>query len=234
MAETTIQLVDTSRPTVSRGRTLSPSRALPTLVWAPQVAGRWPLIVFAHGFDAGPDPYAALLGAWAAHGYVVAAPEFPLTDAAVAGNNLDEADITNQPSDLRFVTDSLVAPGSPVAALIDPDRVAVTGHSDGAETALAASVDSVPAGQPTYRALIAMSVQPLVGNPQTNNPPILIVQGDADTINVPPLGYQTWDLARSPKYLLVLHGGGHCPRLSPAAVGSARSRPTPKLSLTAT
>jgi fermentation-respiration switch protein FrsA (DUF1100 family) len=209
----TLRLVDTSRPTVSHGREISPSRALTTLVWLPAAAGRWPLVVFAHGFQVGPQPYATLLTAWAAHGYVVAAPEFPLTDAAIAGANLDEADIDSQPADVRFVTDFLVSSGSPLAARIDSTRVAVAGHSDGGETALAAAVAPVPAGEPPYRAVIAMSVQPLTGTGPTENPPILVTQGDADTINPPMYGYQTWQQARSPKYLLVLHGGGHLPPL---------------------
>jgi alpha-beta hydrolase superfamily lysophospholipase len=218
VTETTVHFVDRRRPTVSHGRTVSPVRALTTLVWLPTAPGVRPLIVFAHGFDVGPESYTTLVQAWAAHGYVVAAPEFPLTDAPIAGPNLDENDINNQPADLRYITDALVAPGSPVAAHIDPRRVAVTGHSDGAESALAASILPVPAGEPRYLALIAMSVQPLPGSRATPNPPILITQGDADTINPPAWGLQTWQQAASPKYLLVLHGGGHLP---PLQAGSA-------------
>ena len=213
VTQVTLPLVDTTRPTISHGRTISPSRALTTLAWVPAASGRWPLVVFAHGFDVGPMTYEALLRSWAADGYVVAAPEFPLTDPAVAGANLDENDINSQPADVRFVTDALVAPGSPLAASIDPSRVAVAGHSDGAETALAASVAPAPTGEPAYRAVIAMSVSPLDGTAPTANPPILVTQGDADTINPPALGYQTWDQAASPKYLDVLHGAGHLPPL---------------------
>jgi fermentation-respiration switch protein FrsA (DUF1100 family) len=191
---------------------------LSTLVWVPQVPGRWPLVVFAHGFDVGPQTYSALLEAWAAHGYVVAAPEFPLTDPAVSGASLDENDINNQPADLRFVTDALVAPNSLLASRIDSRRVAVTGHSDGGESALAASVSPAPLGQPRYRALIAMSVQPLSVPGATTNPPVLVTQGDADTINPPAWGVQTWQDAAAPKYLLILRGGGHLP---PLQAGSA-------------
>jgi pimeloyl-ACP methyl ester carboxylesterase len=165
----------------------------------------------------GPAPYTALLEAWAAHGYVVAAPEFPLTDQAIAGADLDESDIDNQPADVRFVTDYLVGPACPVANRIDATRVALAGHSDGAETALAAAVDPAPAGEPRYRALIAMAVQPVPGA-TGRNPPMLVTQGDADTINPPSYGYQTWALAASPKYLLVIAGGGH---LSPLEAGRA-------------
>jgi hypothetical protein len=211
--EITVPLVDRTRPTVSEGRTISSVRTLTTELWVPAAPGRRPLVVFAHGFDVGPATYGALLQAWATHGYVVAAPELPLTDPVVAGANLDEADINNQPADLRFVTGALTAPGSPISARIDSARVAVTGHSDGAESALAASLLPGPAGGPRYRALIAMSVQPLPGYRATANPPILVTQGDVDTINPPAYGLQTWQAAASPKYLLTLHGGGHLPPL---------------------
>ncbi|MGI8491752.1 MAG: chlorophyllase/cutinase-like alpha/beta fold protein, partial [Acidimicrobiales bacterium] len=134
MVSATLRLVDDSRPTVSGGRQVAASRTLTTLVWRPAVAGRWPLVVFAHGFQVGPTPYLALLSSWAAAGFVVAAPEFPLTDATVAGANLDESDIDNQPADVRFVISRLVGSGSPLPGVIDPSEVALAGHSDGAET----------------------------------------------------------------------------------------------------
>jgi dienelactone hydrolase len=205
---TTLPLVDRSRPTVTGGRTLSPVRALATMVWYPQRPGRWPLIVFAHGYQVGPTPYTSMLAAWAAHGYVVAAPEFPLTDAAVAGPDIDESDINNQPADVRFVTDVLCGSGSPLAGRIDSTRVGVAGHSDGAETALAASTDPVPAGEPAFRAVMILSGQPVAGA-AGRNPPALVVQGTQDVINPPSLGYATWDQGRPPKYLLVVAGGTH-------------------------
>jgi acetyl esterase/lipase len=210
ISETTLLLVDPSRPTVAFGRQISATRALTTLVWAPAVVGRWPLVVFAHGFQVGPTPYIALLEHWASAGYVVAAPEFPLTDQAVAGANLDENDMANQPADVRFVTDALVAPGAPLAARIDPTRVAVAGHSDGAETALASSLALTTAGEPVFKAVIVMSGQPVTSG-QSANPPILVTQGDADTINPPSNGYATFAQASSPKYLEVLHGANHLP-----------------------
>ncbi len=192
---------------------MAPTRKLTTLVWMPAAPGRWPLVVFAHGFQIGPGPYTQLLEAWAAQGFVVAAPEFPLTDQAIAGANLDESDIVHQPADVRFVIDALVAPDGPVAAGVDVSRIGVAGHSDGAETALAVSLLPTPAGQPAIRAVIAMSVQPLPGVAATANPPILVTQGDADTINPLAWGEQTWADAAGPKYLAILHGAGHLPPL---------------------
>jgi acetyl esterase/lipase len=204
-------LVDHSRPTVRDGVQLAASRTLTTLVWAPDEPGRWPLLVFGHGYMVGPSPYLTLLRAWAAQGYVVAAPEFPLTDEAVAGSNLDESDIEQQPGDMRFVIDSLVTPGGPLAGRIDPGRVGVAGHSDGADTALAASIQPAPTGEPAIRSVIAMSISPLIGVTHTANPPLLVTQGDADTINPISKGVETFDEAAGPKYLGILHGAGHLP-----------------------
>jgi hypothetical protein len=62
-----------------------------------------------------------------------------------------------------------------------------------------------------------MSVQELLGFVHTANPPVLVTQGDADTINPPSYGYTTFADASPPKFMLVLHGGGH---LAPLLAGS--------------
>src|SRR5882724_3858134 len=49
-------------------------RPLPTTVWFPSAAGKFPLILFSHGFTARPSDYAGLIAAWARAGFVVAAP----------------------------------------------------------------------------------------------------------------------------------------------------------------
>ena len=102
--------------------------------------GPYPLVVFGHGFAVTPHVYASLLQSWARAGYVVAAPVFPLGNAD-APDGPDEADLVNQPADMSFVISSLLALNQPGAGaltgLIDPGQIAVAGHSDGAETALA-------------------------------------------------------------------------------------------------
>ena len=208
----TLPFVDASRPTVSRGRTISTTRALTTLVWYPAAGGPWPLLVFAHGYQVGPAPYLALLHTWATAGYVVAAPEFPLTDADVAGPALDENDLDNQPADVRFVIRSLLAPGGPVARHIDATRVGVAGHSDGGETALALAGDA----SLRLRAAIALSVQPLASG-AAGNPALLVGQGDHDSTNPPPYGQAVYQQAARPRFFLDLLGAGHLPPFSGAS-----------------
>jgi dienelactone hydrolase len=191
---------------VANGKQISTSRRLTTLVWHPEGAGRFPLVVFAHGFRVGPTPYVHLCRAWAAAGYVVAAPEFPLTDEDVAGPNLDENDLDNQPADVRFVIKSLVAASSPVASSIDPARVAVAGHSDGAVTALALADDRVVSA----RAVMILSGGPS-GRPLASNPPILVAHGDQDTTDPPDQGQAVYAQVSRPKFMLHLLGAGHLP-----------------------
>jgi predicted dienelactone hydrolase len=209
---TTVPLVDSSRPTVSRGVTVSQTRALTTVVWSPAINHRWPLVLLAPGYQVGPDTYSHLAQTWAAAGFVVAAPEFPLADQAVAGPALDENDLNNEPADAEFVLASLIQPSSSVAARIDPTRVAVTGHSDGAEVALALGQE----GRSDIKAVIAMAGQPVVPH-QAPNPPLLVIQGDQDTINPPARAQAVYDQAASPRFLLTLLGAPH---LAPFSGGS--------------
>ena len=106
----------------SSGKVLSASRTLTTAVWYPVgTAGPWPLVVFAHGYRLGVGPYVHLCQTWAAAGYVVAAPTFPLTDEAVAGSNLDEG--VGEPPERH----DFVHPGVPLEDGRDPGDVRAGG-----------------------------------------------------------------------------------------------------------
>jgi dienelactone hydrolase len=196
-----IGLVDATRPTVSHGRVISHGRSLPTTLWHPAEPGRWPLVVFGHGYEVGPGPYVGLCQAWAEAGYTVAAPTFPLATGPYA----DEADLQEEPADLSFVITSLLG-----APYVDPTRVAVAGHSDGGEAAFAAGFQAGVA-DPRVRAVIALSAQPLTGSvvQPAMARPVLFGQGDADTVNPLSRGLAAYQQAPAPRFLLVLHGAGH-------------------------
>ena len=78
----------------------------------------------------------------------------------------NEADVVNQPGDVSFVISSLLAlqadPRSPLHGLIDARRIAVAGHSDGAETALAVA-DARRLRDRRVRAAVVMSGAELSG-----------------------------------------------------------------------
>jgi predicted dienelactone hydrolase len=184
-------------------------RPLVTVVRYPAAGGTHPLIVFGHGFALTPASYTRLLDAWAAAGYVVAAPVFPLGSANAPGGPT-EADLVNQPKDLSVVITKLLTGG--LSARIDPTEIAVAGHSDGAETALAAAYDR-RYRDPRIRAAIVMSgaMLPGMGAFPSGGPPLLALQGTADTTNSPPTTSVYFALARRPKFLLWLLGASHLP-----------------------
>jgi dienelactone hydrolase len=180
--------------------------------------------VFAHGFQVGLDPYRRACHTWAERGFVVAAPMFPLGDQAVAGTNLDEADLANQPADVRFVITQLLAvtrsSGTPLSGLVDPARIAVVGHSDGAETALLVGYGANER-DPRVEAVVADAANPLDIQPPSAKlrgpAPLLVVLGDQDRSVPIQDGLRLVDEVRVPGWLLVLHGADH---LSPIAGSS--------------
>src|SRR6476646_10351717 len=110
-------------------------RSLETVVRYPAAGGAHPLILFGHGYALTPASYAPLLRAWTRAGYLVAAPVFPLENAAAPGGP-DESDLVNQPEDMSFVIARLLALDARADGVlyrkIDASRIAVAGHSDGA------------------------------------------------------------------------------------------------------
>jgi len=177
----------------------------------------FPLVIFGHGFAVTPSLYARLLQSWARAGYVVAAPVFPLENADAPGGP-DESDLINQPTDIRFVISRLLEAGGagsgPLAGLVDSADIAVAGHSDGGETALAVAY-SRKFRDPRVGAAVILSGARMSGvggfSFPAGSPPLLAAQGTSDTINDPRFTYAFFAAARRPKYQLRLLGAEHLP-----------------------
>ncbi len=232
-----VRLIDTSR-TITLPDGATEPRPLVTEVFYPAVGpagaratakpdavaaggdGPFPLVVFGHGYAVTPKLYARLLQAWARAGYVVAAPVFPLENTDAPGGP-DESDLINQPADMRFVLSRLISlsqsRSGPLAGLIDPAEIAVSGQSDGGDTALAVAYDG-PYRDPRVGAAIILSGAeiPALGSFAfpLGGPPLLAIQGTADTVNLPSATEAFFTAARRPKYLLRLLGAEHLPPYS--------------------
>ena len=182
---------------------------------AARADGPFPLVVFGHGFAVTPRPYARMLQSWARAGYVVAAPVFPLENANAPGGP-DESDLTNQPADMRFVISRMLAAAGassgPLAGLVNSRRIAVTGHSDGGDTALAVAFNRSFRDPRVSAAVILSGAEiPGVGGftfPH-GGPALLATQGTADTVNPPSFTNAFFEVAQRPKYLLRLPGAEH-------------------------
>jgi dienelactone hydrolase len=193
----------------------APSRTDATNAAPERAGGPFPLVIFGHGFAVTPQIYAPLLRAWTRAGYVVAAPIFPLGNQNAPGGP-NETDLVNQPGDMSFVISQLLTANRVrdgfFARLIDPSRIAVSGQSDGGDTALSAAYDSHFFDR-RIRAAVILSGQEIPGvagyDFPAPSPPLLAVQGLADTINLPSTTYAFFNPAPSPKYLLALLGAPH-------------------------
>ena len=97
--------------------------------------GPYPVVVFVHGFAVTPRIYAELLSRWASAGYVVVAPAIPLLNGDAPGGASHDDYPTANLADLQFVVGEVLRRSGVstdvLYRLVDPLRVAVTGHSDG-------------------------------------------------------------------------------------------------------
>jgi predicted dienelactone hydrolase len=209
-----LHIVDHSRSIVLPGGARR-ARPITTVVRYPEAPGPFGLIVFGHGFAETPATYAPLLRAWAAAGFVVAAPVFPLENAHAPGGP-DERDLVNQPQDMRVVIDRLLEAGRRprgwASGLIDPRWIAATGQSDGGETALALAYDRAYR-DPRVRATVLLAGARLPGGGRASlvahGPPLLAIQGSADPINPPARTAAFFAAVGRPKFLLTLTGATH-------------------------
>lgn len=226
VTSTVLDLADTSRPTPNGASTpASDQRLLPTTVWYPTAAAsggppdgaRFPLVVFGHGLSGHPDKFSQLFGAWAAAGYVVAAPAFPLTNATIANSWENYTDVANQPDDLHFVTDHMLdlaaTPGDPIGDRIDPELLGLGGLSLGGATAYIAGLNEASRDPRVDAGMVLAGV---AGNdPETDTflepsgVPAFLMHGDADPVASPDIPENAYSLLAPPKYLVWLHGGGH-------------------------
>ena len=217
--------VDEGRVTAAHGgQPEKPSRTLPTIVLYPAgkagegaepLDGPWPLIVFSHGSTRAGVDYLATLEWWASAGYVVAAPNFPLSTTDVPGGT-SYGDYENQTGDVAFVIDSVLADGGEVAlsGLVDPEHIGLGGQSFGAITTLG-TVAAACCADPRVKAATEFAGMWLPFSsgeelaPTASQVPILFVQGDEDPTIPYANGRAIWERIGAPGGFRTLVGSGH-------------------------
>ena len=156
-----------------------------------------------------------MLSYWAASGFVVAAPQFPLTSAQTPGGT-DAGDVVNQPGDMSFVVDSVLKmsgrPGDAISGLVDPSEIGAAGHSNGAITTLGLVANTCCLDHRIKAAaILAGDNEGFPGGHYdfAQAPPILFVHGTKDAFLPYREAIVMFNDARAPKGLLTIEGGSH-------------------------
>jgi dienelactone hydrolase len=224
--------VDASRPNDPRdGATDGKRRTLATTVWFPRGAsGPHPLVLYSHGYF-GTRHDGTYLAEWLARrGYVVAAPDHPLTHRWTArGTGI--GDVANQAEDLTFLIDRILGWGGrerPFDGDVDPRRIGVMGHSLGGMTATLAAYHP-RLRDARIRAVVSIAGPTIVfgaGFFADVAIPFLMLAGDEDVV----IDYATnapLVLERVPDGRLVtIHGGNHV-GFADESTGILRALPNP-------
>lgn len=178
---TTETFTDPSRPTGA-----TPGRAIPTDVYVPGGDGPFPLIVHNHGLDGSSAKFSQLLGDWATAGYIVVAPNFPLTNDDTPAETRSIGDFVNQPADVSFVLDRVLdrADGDgPLAGKVATDRMGVSGLSLGGGSTYPLVFHPCCRDE-RFRSAILMSAMELPFTPGeydwTRPFPVMVFSGTAD------------------------------------------------------
>ncbi len=223
--------VDDTRPTQANGSFAgAPNRTLHTTIYypargkagdtvtpeaAPDRKRPYPLILFSHGNNSFGAEYEPLLRQWASAGYVIAAPDYPLSSENAPGG-ATAADLPQQPADARFVIDRTLELSSkrsgPLAGIVDANRIGASGHSLGAITTYRLVYETCCADK---RIKAAAPMSGIAGDPPEFftgiSTPLLAEHGDADGTLPYQSGADAFAKASPPKYFLTLIGGGHTP-----------------------
>ena len=167
VSELTETFVDSSRPTPAGAETpASDARTLVTRIAHPTSGGPYPLVVLSHGLTGHPAEFTDTVPMWAADGFVVASPAFPLTKREVPGAGSNVADVANQPGDVSFVIDQVLAanddPASELYGLVDPEAIGVVGHSLGGATTYAVTYDTTEFVKASSRARFRVIMRSIV------------------------------------------------------------------------
>ncbi len=172
-------------------------------------AGPFPIVLFSHGSCGYPGQSRFLLPWLATHGFVVVAPPHPgntLAEYPACGMADAQArSFVERPNDMIFALDAALALGETSGALLegvlDPDRIAMTGHSfGGLTTYLVAEQD--------FRIDAAIPMAAATTTTSALSMPSLTLLGEIDATVSNQLIREAFDRSNAPKLeVTILHTG---------------------------
>lgn len=195
-------------------RILYPADAFQDAPAAATSKGSFPLVLFSHGYAGFPEQSVTLTTHLASWGFVVAAPDHVERSLdGLLGTASKGIPALSDPVVLQDTLDLLEASSTGTGllhGLVDPQRVAVIGHSAGATAAYeTASID------PRIKSWISYAVSLGVGTGTPGPPPAapgkpgMVMTGTADGIIPASDSEAVYAGMHPPKYLVTIAGAGH-------------------------
>jgi predicted dienelactone hydrolase len=179
--------------------------------------GRFPLVLFSHGYAGYRDQSAFLTSFLATWGFVVASPDHDSRDltqvlGGPTGATAKTTDVEDLKAAIALMAHENATAGNPFHSHVDTAKVGAVGHSDGG-----VAVEALAAVDPKVATFIGLAgaTVGLPGNakhgPDSIVPrqPGLLMSGTADTV-VPTAGMVTaYAKMHAPKRLILVKGAGH-------------------------
>ncbi len=181
---------------------------------------RFPVVAFSHGSSGVRMQSTYFTVFLASHGYVVASPDHAgntLSDAIILDGDITQAQLESlslRPDDIAYAIEFLQELGDadPLGAIVDGERVGVSGHSFGALTTLRMlgqdrPIDAAVAMTPPGYELVWFGALP--NEPGDIDVPVMIQAGGLDMTTPLADAESIWTLMTSPRSLLTVHEAGH-------------------------
>ncbi len=179
--------------------------------------GRYPLVVFSHGYAGFRDQSTFLTAFLASWGFVVAAPDHYSRDltevlGGPTGATAKTTDVGDLKATIALMSHENTSASSPFHGHIDTTRVGAVGHSAGG-----AAVEALAASDPKVTTFIGLAGATVGTFGQTKHgagaavphQPGMLMSGTADTV-VPDAGMiAAYGHLNTPKRLILLKGAGH-------------------------
>lgn len=217
---------DSSRPIAATEKhPAAPARTLVTTIYFPSSGGLvqraadggpFPLLMYSHGYSSTRNEAVPVANHAASHGYVVVAPDFPLTNMLANDAAPDIEDTANQPGDVSFLIDQVLAlskdPAHALAGAVDETRIGALGVSLGGLTTLLVSLHPKRSDPRIQVALpiAAPSSFFAEGFYHTRDVPLLFIHGDIDAfIQYEANGRRSFTRAGTKARLISVAKGSH-------------------------
>ena len=196
----------------------------------PMAPGRYPLVVFSHGYAGFRDQSTFLTALLASWGFVVAAPDHfsrDLTEVlgGPTGATKQTTDVQDLKATIVLMKSENARSSSPFYRHVDARRLGAVGHSAGG-----AAVEALAATDPQVTTFIGLAGATVGAFAQSKKGPDSIVphqpgmlmSGTSDKV-VPDVGIiKAYGRLHSPKRLILLRGAGHLAFADLCEVGSAQ------------